>query len=305
MKTALQYLKIIFCFGSLIALSTFESERLFIPISGFFSVPVAKSLSMAVLGIAILISIFGSDKMSLGANGIIFLLILSSYGSDLKAKYRKIIDEGSERTRALVQQEKEPPKVPEKNNCKKDKDPDYKWVYNECIARFNRSVKSAEKKVKETEEENEKIKAANAGIKDQTDWLEFQMSIFNGIVIACFFWIATLFFCRISKGAIEAIRELHKVKDKDKVIIQEVIHKQETIADKLKRLPDLEAIDLILEQGLFYCTDKRRNDRYAALKLYEHKGLTEKFETYYRRMKRMRESKKTIPKLKVVNGGKG
>lgn len=305
MKTALQYLKIIFCFGSLIALSTFESERLFIPISGFFSVPVSKSLSMAVLGIAILISIFGSRKMSIGANGIIFLLILSSYGSDLKSKYNKIIDTGSQRTRALVQKEKEPPKVPSVHGCRREKDPDYKWVYNDCIARFNRSVKRTEEQVRVIESENERIRTANAGIKDQTDWLEFQMSIFNGVVIACFFWIATLFFCRISKGAIEAIRELHKVKDKDKVIIQEVIHKQETIADKLKRLPDLEAIDLILEQGLFYCTDKRRNDRYAALKLYEHKGLTEKFETYYRRMKRMRESKKTIPKLKVVNGGKG
>ena len=304
MKEALQYLKIILCFGSLIALSTFESERLYIPISGFFSVSVAKSLSMAVLGIAILISIFGSDKMSLGANGIIFLLILSSYGSDLKAKYHKIIDEGSERTRALVQKEEESPKVPEKHSCKKDKDPDYKWVYNDCIARFNRSVKRAEEQIKITEEKNKQIRTANAGIKDQTDWIEFVMQIFNGIVIASFFWIATLFFCKMSKGAIETIRELSKVKDKDKSVIKEVQKKQETIADKLKRIPDIEAIDIILEQGLFYCIGKKSNDRSAALALYEHKGLTEKFETYYRRVKRMREAKKTVPKLKVVNGGK-
>ena len=301
----LQALKLIACLIALVALSTFESERLLIPLSGFFSKSIAYLLSFCVLSIAVLVSVFGSRNMSLGANGIIFLLILSSYGSDLKAKYHKILDDGSEKTRALVQREKELPKVPSVHNCRREKDPDYKWVYNDCIARFNRSVKRAEEQIKAIESENERIRTANAGIKDQTDWLEFQMSIFNGVVIACFFWIATLFFCRISKGAIESIRELNKVKDKDKVIIQEVIHKQETIADRLKRLPDLEAIDLILEQGLFYCTDKRRNDRYAALKLYEHKGLTEKFETYYRRVKRMREARKTAPRLKVVNGGKG
>lgn len=305
MKAALQYLKIALCFASLVALSTFESERLFIPIRDFFSFSVAKSLSMAVLGIAILISIFGSRKMSIGANGLIFLLILSSYGADLKAKYHKIIDTGSRKTRELVQREKELPKVPEKPNCKKDKDPDYKWVYNDCIARFNRSVKRAEEQIKTIEAENQKIRTANAGIKDQTDWMEFAIQIFNGVIIASFFWVSTLFFCSLIKSGLEAVRELNKAKDKDKVIIQEVKARQETIADKLKRLPDLEAIDLILEQGLFYCTDKRRNDRYAALKLYEHKGLTEKFETYYRRVKRMREAKKTIPKLKVVNGGKG
>ena len=305
MKAALQYLKIALCFAALIALSTFESERLFIPISGFFSVSVAKSLSMAVLGIAILISIFGSRKMSIGANGIIFLLILSSYGSDLKAKYHKILDIGSQRTRALVQREKELPKVPSVHNCRREKDPDYKWVYNDCIARFNHSVKRAEEQIRMIESENERIRTANVSIKDQTDWTEFYMSIFNGIVIASFFWIATLFFCQISKGAIETIRELSKVKDKDKIIIKEVQKKQETIADKLKRIPDIEAIDIILEQGLFYCIGKKSNDRSAALALYEHKGLTEKFETYYRRVKRMREAKKTIPKLKVVNGGKG
>lgn len=300
----LQFLKLIACLIALVALSTFESERLLIPLSGFFSKSIAYLLSFCVLSIAVLVSIFGSRNMSLGANAIIFLLILSSYGSDLKAKYHKIIDEGSERTRALVQREKELPKVPSIHNCRKDKDPDYKWVYNDCIARFNRSVKRAEEQTKAVEAENERIRTANAGIKDQTDWTEFYMSIFNGIVIASFFWIATLFFCRISKGAIETLRELSKVKDKDKSIIKEVQRKQETIADKLKRIPDIEAIDIILEQGLFYCIGKKSNDRSAALALYEHKGLTEKFETYYRRVKRMREQKKTVPKLKVVNGGK-
>lgn len=300
----LQVLKLLSCLIALVGLSLFESERLFIPLKGFFSDSIARLLSMAVLSIAVLISIFGSRHSSLGANGIIFLLILSSYGSDLKAKYHRIIESGLAKNRSLVQGEKELPKVPNVHSCRREKDPEYRWVYNDCIARFNRSVKRVEEQIRQIESENERIRTANAGIKDQTDWTEFYMSIFNGIVIACFFWIATLFFCRISKGAIESIRELSKVKDKDKSIIKEVQKKQETIADKLKRIPDIEAIDIILEQGLFYCIGKKSNDRSAALALYEHKGLTEKFETYYRRVKRMREQKKTIPKLKVVNGGK-
>lgn len=301
----LQVLKLLFCFVALIGLSLFESERLFIPLKGFFSDSIAKLLSMAVLSIAVLISIFGSRNSSLGANGIIFLLILSSYGSDLKAKFHRIVESGLAKNRSLVQKEKDLPKVPSSHGCRRDKDPELKWVFNDCISRFNRAVKRTEEQIRQIESENERIRAANSSIQDQTDWTEYGMSVFNGIVIAAFFWIATLFFCRISKGAIETIRELHKVKDKDKAVIIEVQKKQETIADKLKRIPDIEAIDLILEQGLFYCIGKKSNDRSAALALYEHKGLTEKFETYYRRLKRQREIKKTVPRLKVVNGGKG
>lgn len=297
--------KLLFCLTALIGLSLFESERLQIPLRGFFSYDVSVLLSRLILGTAVLISVFGNGKASFAANGIIFLLILSSYGADLKAKYHKILDDGRVKTMKLVQREKDVPKVPDSHKCKRDKDPELRYIYTECIARFNKSVKKAEKLAAEIEAENLGIRTANGAIKDQTDWNEFYMQIFNGIIIAAFFWIATLFFCRISKGAIESIRELHKVKDKDKAVIIEVQKKQETIADKLKRIPDIEAIDLILEQGLFYCIGKKSNDRSAALALYEHKGLTEKFETYYRRLKRQREIKKTVPRLKVVNGGKG
>lgn len=301
----MQYLILALCASALTALSLFESERLLIPLRDFFSYDVARMLSFCVLITAVLISIFGSRKASVSANGLIFLLILSSYGADLKAKYHKIIESGTLKTKSLVQREKELPKVPSVHSCRREKDPEMKWVYNDCIARFNRSVKRAEDQIKAVESENERIRALNAGIKDQTDWTEFAMQIFNGVVIASFFWISTLFFCRISKGSIDAILNQRKAKEKDKTVIHEVKTKQESIADRLKRLPDIDAIDLILEQGLFGCTDKRKNDRSAALALHEHKGLTERFETYYRRIKRMRESKKTVPKLKVVNGGKG
>lgn len=300
----MQYLILALCTASLTALSLFESERLLIPLRDFFSYDVARMLSFCVLITAVLISIFGSRKASVSANGLIFLLILSSYGADLKAKYHKIIESGTLKTKSLVQREKELPKVPSVHSCRREKDPEMKWVYNDCIARFNRSVKRAEDQIKAVESENERIRALNAGIKDQTDWTEFVMQIFNGVVIASFFWISTLFFCRISKGAFDAILNQRKAKEKDKTVIHEVKAKQESIADRLKRLPDIEAIDIILEQGLFYCIGKKNNDRSAALALYEHKGLTEKFETYYRRVKRMREQKKTVPKLKVVNGGK-
>lgn len=301
----IQAAKIAFCMTALITLSTFESERLVIPLSGFFSDGIAYLLSFCVLSIAVLISVFGSRNMSIGANGIIFLLILSSYGSDLKAKYQKTVQAGKAKNAALIQKEKELPKVPNNHSCRKDKDPELKWMYNDCIARFNRAVKRAEEQVKETESENQRIKTANASIRDQTDWIEFAMSVFNGIVIASFFWVSTLFFCSISKAAVEAIRNIHRVKDKDNAVIHEVQKKQESIADRLKRISDIEALDLILEQGLFHCTGKKGNDRAAALALYEHKGLTEKFETYYRRLKRQRGNKKTVPRLKVVNGGKG
>lgn len=264
-----------------------ESPRLAVPLKDFFN-DETELLSVIILSVSVSISVIGGKAINIISGFLVFSLVLSSWFTDLKGKYDKIIREAEE----SAQSQKMPiRKLKEKSGCWHKKDD--KSFYNNCMSAYIQERN-------QTIEQNKLVSAHNAKIVNSPDLIEFWKKCGIAFAVSLFFSLAIWYYSKLAGAEIPGVQEYFEKKRLKKTVDQIEKKEADSLTEKIKSLETVKAVELIREKKLAV------NDYQAVLFLSKIKQIS--IEAEYRKVRRARQTvknpSKTYSGLKVVNGGK-